>query len=161
MSSLSFGTMTFGGKGRHAAMGALGVEPARRLVDIAIERGVTLFDTADIYSEGFAEEVLGATLKGRRQNVQIATKAFSRMGPGPNDLGLSRQHLIAACEASLRRLGTDYIDLYQAHSMDSITPMEETLGAFDTLVRQGKVRYIGCSNFSALADDEGGRHFRA
>jgi aryl-alcohol dehydrogenase-like predicted oxidoreductase len=149
VSSLSFGTMTFGGKGRHAAMGALGVEPARRLVDIAIERGVTLFDTADIYSEGLAEEVLGATLKGRRQNVQIATKAFSPMGTGPNDLGLSRQHLIEACESSLRRLGTDYIDLYQAHSMDSLTPMEETLGAFDALVRQGKVRYIGCSNFSA------------
>jgi len=141
--------MTFGGKGRHAAMGALGVEPARRLVAIAIERGVTLFDTADIYSEGLAEEVLGATLKGRRQDVQIATKAFSRMGSAPNDIGLSRQHLIAACEASLRRLGTDYIDLYQAHSMDSLTPMEETLAAFDTLVRQGKVRYIGCSNFAA------------
>ncbi|MGD0046872.1 MAG: aldo/keto reductase [Bryobacteraceae bacterium] len=149
VSSLSLGTMTFGGKGRHAAMGGLGVEPASRLVDIAIDHGVTLFDTADIYSEGFAEEVLGATLKGRRQSVQVATKAFSRMGPGPNDLGLSRHHLITACEASLRRLGTDYIDLYQAHSMDSITPMEETLGAFDTLVRQGKVRYIGCSNFSA------------
>jgi aryl-alcohol dehydrogenase-like predicted oxidoreductase len=149
VSSLSLGTMTFGGKGRQAAMGALGVEPASRLVDIAIEHGVTLFDTADIYSEGLAEEVLGATLKGRRQNVQVATKAFSRMGPGPNDLGLSRDHLIRACEDSLRRLGTDYIDLYQAHSMDSITPMEETLEAFDTLVRQGKVRYIGCSNFSA------------
>jgi len=149
VSSLSLGTMTFGGKGRHAAMGALGVEPARRLVDISIEHGVTLFDTADIYSEGLAEEVLGATLKGRRHTVQIATKAFSRMGPGPNDMGLSRAHLIQSCEDSLRRLGTDYLDLYQAHSMDSITPMEETLGAFDTLVRQGKVRYIGCSNFSA------------
>ena len=154
MSSLSLGTMTFGGKGRHAAMGALGVEPARRLVDMAIERGITLFDTADIYSEGFAEEVLGATLKGRRQGVQIATKAFSRMGPGPNDLGLSRQHLISACEASLRRLGTDYIDLYQAHSMDSITPMEETLGAFDTLVRQGKVSLHRLLQFLRLAHDE-------
>ena len=141
--------MTFGGKGRHAAMGSLGVEQASRLADIAIERGVTLFDTADIYSEGMAEEVLGGALKGRRHSVQVATKAFSRMGPGPNDLGLARQHLIAACEASLRRLATDYIDLYQAHSMDSITPMEETLGAFDALIRQGKVRYIGCSNFSA------------
>jgi aryl-alcohol dehydrogenase-like predicted oxidoreductase len=141
--------MTFGGKGRHAAMGSLGVEQASRLIDIAIEHGVTLFDTADIYSEGLAEEVLGGALKGRRHNVQIATKAFSRMGPGPNDLGLSRQHLIAACEASLRRLATDYIDLYQAHSMDAITPMEETLSAFDALIRQGKVRYIGCSNFSA------------
>jgi aryl-alcohol dehydrogenase-like predicted oxidoreductase len=149
VSSLSLGTMTFGGKGRHAAMGGLGVEEAGRLVDIAIAHGVTLFDSADIYSEGLAEEVLGATLKGRRHSVQIATKAFSRMGPGPNDLGLSRHHLIEACEASLRRLGTDYIDLYQAHSMDSLTPMEETLAAFDALVRQGKVRYIGCSNFSA------------
>ncbi|MGA3259815.1 MAG: aldo/keto reductase [Bryobacteraceae bacterium] len=163
VSSLSLGTMTFGGKGRHAAMGALDAERAGHLVDIAIEQGVTLFDTADIYSEGLAEEVLGATLKGRRQSVQIATKAFSPMGPGPNDFGLSRHHLISACEASLRRLATDYIDLYQAHSMDSITPMEETLGAFDTLVRQGKVRYIGCSNFSAwhtmkavaISDDSG------
>ena len=149
VSSLSLGTMTFGGRGRQTAMGALGVEQASRLIDIAIDHGVTLFDTADIYSEGLAEEVLGAALKGRRQNVQVASKAFSRMGPGPNDLGLSRHHLMEACEASLRRLGTDYIDLYQAHSMDSITPMEETLGAFDALVRQGKVRYIGCSNFSA------------
>jgi aryl-alcohol dehydrogenase-like predicted oxidoreductase len=149
VSSLSLGTMTFGGKGRHAAMGGLGVEEAGRLVDLAIAHGVTLFDSADIYSEGLAEEVLGATLKGRRQSVQIATKAFSRMGPGPNDLGLSHHHLIEACEASLRRLGTDYIDLYQAHGMDSLTPMEETLAAFDALVRQGKVRYIGCSNFSA------------
>jgi aryl-alcohol dehydrogenase-like predicted oxidoreductase len=149
VSSLSLGTMTFGGKGRHAAMGGLGVEEAGRLVDIAIAHGVTLFDSADIYSEGLAEEVLGATLKGRRHSVQIATKAFSRMGPGPDDLGLSRHHLIEACEASLRRLGTDYIDLYQAHSMDSLTSMEETLAAFDALVRQGKVRYIGCSNFSA------------
>jgi len=149
VSSLSLGTMTFGGKGRHAAMGAVGVEEASRLIDIAVEHGVTLIDTADIYSEGMSEEVLGAALKGRRQTVQVATKAFSRMGPGPNDMGLSRGHLMEACEASLRRLGTDYIDLYQAHSVDTITPMEETLGAFDALVRQGKVRYIGNSNFSA------------
>jgi len=149
VASLSLGTMTFGGKGRHAAMGAVGVGEAGRLIDIAVEHGVTLIDTADIYSEGYSEEVLGAALKGRRHTMQVATKAFSRMGPGPNDLGLSRHHLMNACEASLRRLGTDYIDLYQAHSMDSITPMEETLGAFDALVRQGKVRYIGCSNFSA------------
>ena len=149
VSSLSLGTMTFGGKGRHAAMGAVGVEEASRLIDIAVEHGVTLIDTADIYSEGLSEEVLGAALKGRRHSVQVATKAFSRMGPGPNDMGLSRGHLMEACEASLRRLGTDYIDLYQAHSVDTITPMEETLGAFDALVRQGKVRYIGNSNFSA------------
>jgi len=149
VSSLSFGTMTLGGKGRHAAMGGLGVEEARRLTALSIDHGVTLFDTADIYSEGQAEEVLGAALKDRRHQVLIATKAFMRMGPSANDEGLSRQHLMQACEASLRRLGTDYIDLYQAHSMDSLTPMEETLRAFDDLVRQGKVRYTGCSNFSA------------
>jgi aryl-alcohol dehydrogenase-like predicted oxidoreductase len=149
VSALCLGTMTFGGRGRHAAMGTIGVAEASRLVDIAIESGVTLFDTADIYSDGLSEEVLGAALKGRRHKVLVATKAFSRMGPGQNDLGLSRHHLIEACEASLRRLGTDYIDLYQAHSVDSITPMEETMAAFDHLVRQGKTRYIGCSNFSA------------
>ena len=149
VSSLSFGTMTLGGKGRFAAMGHIGVEEARRLAGISIDHGVTLFDTADVYSEGLAEEVLGAALKDRRSQVLIATKAFARMGSGPNDLGLSRQHLIEACEASLRRLGTDYIDLYQAHGVDSLTPMEETLRAFDDLIRQGKVRYIGCSNFSA------------
>ncbi|HUP04733.1 MAG TPA: aldo/keto reductase, partial [Bryobacteraceae bacterium] len=131
------------------AMGTVDAEEARRFVDLSLERGVTLFDTADIYSEGLSEEVLGAALKGRRQSVLVATKAFSKMGPGPNDLALSRHHLIEACEASLRRLGTDYIDLYQAHSVDSITPMEETMAAFDHLVRQGKVRYIGCSNFPA------------
>jgi aryl-alcohol dehydrogenase-like predicted oxidoreductase len=141
--------MTLGGKGRFAAMGNVGVEEARRLTGISIDHGVTLFDTADIYSEGLAEEVLGAALKERRNQVLIATKAFARMGPGPNELGLSRQHLMEACEASLRRLGTDYIDLYQAHGMDCLTPMEETLRAFDDLIRQGKVRYIGCSNFSA------------
>lgn len=149
VSSLGFGTMTLGGKGRHAAMGGLGVEEARRLTAICLEHGVTLFDTADIYSQGLAEEVLGAALKDHRHQVLIATKAFMRMGPGANDEGLSRQHLMEACEASLRRLDTDYIDLYQAHCMDSLTPMEETLRAFDDLVRQGKVRYIGCSNFSA------------
>jgi len=141
--------MTLGGRGRFAAMGNTGVEEARRLTGISIDHGVTLFDTADVYSEGAAEEVLGAALKQRRNEVLIATKVFARMGSGPNDLGLSRQHLIEACEASLRRLGTDYIDLYQAHNVDSLTPMEETLRAFDDLVRQGKVRYIGGSNFSA------------
>ena len=149
VSVLSLGTMTFGGKGRHAAMGTVGVAEAARLIDMAVDRGVSLIDTADIYSEGLSEEVTGAALKGRRGSVLLATKAFSKMGPGENDMGLSRHHLIAACEASLRRLGTDYIDIYQAHSVDSVTPMEETLSAFDYLVRQGKVRYIGCSNFPA------------
>ena len=130
-------------------MGTVGVEEARRFIEISMEHGVTLIDTADIYSEGFSEEVVGEALRGQRHKVQLATKLFSRMGPGPNDMGLSRGHVIDACEASLRRLQTDYIDLYQAHSMDCITPMEETMGAFDTLVRQGKVRYIGNSNFSA------------
>jgi aryl-alcohol dehydrogenase-like predicted oxidoreductase len=141
--------MTFGGRGRQAAMGSLGVDQARRLCDLCIDHGVNLFDTADIYSAGLAEEVLGAALKGKRQQVLIATKAFMQMGPGANELGLSRSHLIEACEASLRRLGTDYIDLYQSHSVDSLTPMEETLRAFDDLIRQGKVRYIGCSNHCA------------
>ena len=141
--------MTLGGKGRHAAMGGIGVKDATRQVDLCLARGVNLFDTADIYSEGLAEEVLGEALHGRRHQVLVATKAFARMGPGANDLGLSRYHLLRACEASLRRLRTDYIDLYQAHGIDSLTPMEETLEAFDLLVRQGKVRYIGCSNFSA------------
>ncbi len=149
VSSLSFGTMTLGGRGRQAAMGNIGVEEARRLAGICIDQDLNLFDTADMYSQGQAEEVLGAALKDRRHQVLIATKGFVRTGPGPNDLGLSRHHLVEACEASLRRLGTDYIDLYQAHSVDSLTPMEETLRAFDDLVRQGKVRYIGCSNFSA------------
>ncbi|MCL5744813.1 MAG: aldo/keto reductase [Acidobacteria bacterium] len=144
-----FGTGTFGGKGWFAALGNTGVEEARRLVDICIDHGVTLFDTADAYSEGVAEEVLGAAVKDRRTKVLITTKVGGRMGPGPNDVGLSRQHIMAACEASLHRLGTDYIDLYLAHMIDSLIPMEETCRAFDDLIRQGKVRYVGCSNFSA------------
>ena len=146
---LSFGTGTFGGKGEFfQAWGGSGVEEARRLVDICLEAGANLFDTADVYSGGVAEEVLGAAVRGRRQDVLIATKAAFRMGPGPNDIGTSRFHLVEACEASLRRLGTDHIDLYQLHGFDALTPIEETLHALDDLVRSGKVRYIGCSNFS-------------
>jgi aryl-alcohol dehydrogenase-like predicted oxidoreductase len=146
---LSFGTGTFGGSGDFfKAWGSTDVSEATRLVDICLDAGVNLFDTADIYSSGLAEQILGKAVSGKRDKVLIATKASFRMGPGPNDLGNSRHHLIKACEDSLRRLGTDYIDLYQMHGFDSIAPVEETLSALDTLVRSGKVRYIGCSNFS-------------
>jgi aryl-alcohol dehydrogenase-like predicted oxidoreductase len=140
--------MTFGGEGRFLSMGNTQVEDARRLIEICIEAGVNLFDTADIYSNGKAEEVLGPALGARRKDVILATKVFNRMGPGTHDIGLSRQHIIEGCEASLRRLRTDYIDLYQAHTFDSLVPLEETMRAFDDLVAAGKVRYIGCSNFS-------------
>jgi aryl-alcohol dehydrogenase-like predicted oxidoreductase len=147
--ALCFGTGTFGGSNEFfAAWGSTGVEEATRLVDICLEAGVNMFDTADVYSEGQSEQILGKAITGRRHNVLLATKASFRMGPGPNDLGNSRFHLIQACEASLRRLGTDYIDLYQMHGFDAIAPVEETLSALDALVRSGKVRYIGCSNFS-------------
>ena len=148
--AISLGTGTFGGAGEFfGAFGNSQVDEAKRLVDICLEHGVTMFDSADIYSNGAAEEILGAALKGRRQRAIISTKGTFRMGPGPNDVGSSRAHLIAACEASLRRLGTDYIDLYQLHAFDALTPVDEVLGTLDRLVRSGKVRYIGCSNFSA------------
>jgi aryl-alcohol dehydrogenase-like predicted oxidoreductase len=147
--ALSFGTATFGGGTEFfKAWGSTDVAGATRLVDICLEVGVNLFDTADVYSKGLSEQILGQAVAGRRQDVLIATKASFRMGPGVNDLGNSRHHLIRACEDSLRRLGTDYIDLYQMHGFDAISPVEETLSALDTLVRSGKVRYIGCSNFS-------------
>ncbi len=146
---LSFGTATFGGGTEFfRAWGETDVQQATRLVDICMEAGINLFDTADVYSNGLSEEILGKAVKGRRDQVLIATKASFRMGPGVNDLGNSRHHLIRACEASLRRLNTDYIDLYQLHGFDAISPVEETLSALDQLVRSGKVRYIGCSNFS-------------
>ena len=149
VSTLSFGTMTVGGKDRFQSMGSLGVQETSRMIDICLDAGVNLIDTADLYSFGAAEEVLAGALKGRRQKVLIATKGFMRMGPGAHDVGLSRKHLIDACEASLRRLGTDYIDLYMGHNPDLLVPFEETMRAFDDLIREGKVRYIGCSNFSA------------
>ncbi len=146
---LSFGTVTFGGDSPLAReLGGLGVAEATRLVDLCLDAGVSMFDTADIYSGGEAEEVLGRALGGRRNRVLIASKAFGRTGPGEHDAGLSRRHLIAACEASLRRLGTEWIDLYQVHGFDALTPLEETLTALDELVRAGKVRQIGCSNFA-------------
>src|SRR5215470_7198894 len=146
---LSFGTGTFGGgTDFFKAWGASDVAEATRLVDICLDAGVNLFDTADIYSLGLSETILGKAVAGRRDNVLISTKATFRMGSGPNDLGSSRHHLIQACEASLRRLKTDYIDVYHLHGFDALTPVEETLRTLDDLVRSGKVRYIACSNFS-------------
>ncbi len=149
MPVLSFGTGTFGGAGKlFAAWGSTGVEEATRLVDICLDAGLNLFDSADMYSAGHAEEILGAAIKGRRDSVLISTKATFRVGEGANDVGSSRHHLIRACETALRRLGTDYLDIFQMHGFDAVTPVEETLNALDDLVRSGKVRYIGCSNFS-------------
>lgn len=146
---LSFGTGTFGGTGPlFGAWGNTGVTEARRLVDICLEAGVNLFDTADVYSNGASEEVLGEALQGRRADVMISTKTSLPMGDGPNDAGSSRFRLIRAVEAALKRLGTDYIDLLQLHAFDAMTPMEEVLSTLDTLVRDGKIRYIGVSNFS-------------
>jgi len=148
VSCLTLGTMTFGGRGQFASVGSTDVDGARRQIDMALDAGVNLIDTADIYSLGAAEEIIGQALDGRRDRVLLATKARFPMGPGPNDAGLSRDHLIAACEASLRRLRTDHIDLYQVHEWDGQTPLEETLGALDHLLQSGKVRYVGCSNFA-------------
>jgi aryl-alcohol dehydrogenase-like predicted oxidoreductase len=146
---LSLGAATFGGGSEFfRAWGASDVAEATRLVDICLDAGLTMFDTADVYSRGLSEEILGKAIGDRRDRVIISTKATFRMGPGPNDVGSSRAHLLAACDASLRRLGTDYIDLYQLHGFDALTPIDETLRALDDLVRAGKVRYIGCSNFS-------------
>ena len=147
--SLCLGTGTFGGSNEFfKAWGAVGVEDATRLVDICLEAGMNFFDSADVYSEGMAEEVLGEAIKGRRNQVLISTKATFRNGPGPNDVGSSRFHLLRTIETSLRRLGTDYIDLFQLHGFDAMTPVEEVLGTLDDLVRAGKIRYVGCSNFS-------------
>jgi aryl-alcohol dehydrogenase-like predicted oxidoreductase len=148
VSSLTLGTMTFGGRGHWGRVGATDVDVATRQVDMCLDAGVNLIDTADVYSDGASEEIVGKTLKGRRDRVLLATKARFAMGDGPNDAGLSRHHIIRACEASLRRMGTDYIDLYQVHEWDGQTPLEETLDALDHLVSSGKVRYIGCSNFA-------------
>lgn len=146
---LSLGTGTFGGGNEFfKAWGETGVKEATHLVDIALEAGVNLFDSADIYSDGLAEEVLGKAIAGRRDQVLISTKATFRFGEGANNVGSSRIHLTRTVEASLRRLGTDYIDLFQLHGFDAKTPIEETLGTLDDLVRAGKIRYIGCSNFS-------------
>jgi aryl-alcohol dehydrogenase-like predicted oxidoreductase len=149
VSSIGFGTMSFGGLGDFAAVATNGLDVARRQLDLCLDAGVDLVDTADVYSDGRSEEIIGEALKGRRDRVVLATKARFAMGDRPNDEGLSRHHLISACEASLRRLGVDHIDLYQVHQWDGRTPLEETLGALETLVQQGKIRYVGCSNYSA------------
>jgi aryl-alcohol dehydrogenase-like predicted oxidoreductase len=148
VSVLALGTMTFGGRGVFAKVGTTDLADATRQIDCALDAGVNLIDTANAYSRGLAEEMIGEAMKGRRDRALIATKARMPMGDGVNDAGLSRHHLISECEASLRRLGTDHIDLYQVHAWDGLTPLAETLSALDDLVRAGKVRYIGCSNFS-------------
>ncbi|EHK53820.1 aldo/keto reductase [Allomesorhizobium alhagi] len=162
--ALSFGAGTFGGSGPlFGAWGNTDVTEARRLIDICLEAGVTLFDTADVYSNGASEEVLGQAIKGRRADVLISTKTSLPMGDGPNDSGSSRSRLIRSVEDALRRLGTDYIDLLQLHAFDAGTPIEEVLSTLDGLVRAGKLRYVGVSNFSgwqvmkslALADRHG------
>ena len=148
VSTLSLGTMTFGGRGGFAKTGATDLAGARRQLDMALDAGVNLVDTADVYSSGLSEEIVGQAIAGRRDRLLLATKARMPMGDGPNDAGLSRHHLIQACEASLRRLGVDHIDLYQVHEWDGQTPLEETLETLDSLVRSGKVRYVGCSNYA-------------
>ena len=147
--ALTFGTGTFGGGNDFfKSWGASDVKEATRLVDVCLEAGLNMFDSADGYSNGLAEEILGQAIKGRRAEVLISTKGSFRRGPGPNQIGNSRFHITNAVEASLKRLGTDYIDLYQLHAFDALTPVEEALGVLDDLVRAGKIRYIGCSNFS-------------
>jgi aryl-alcohol dehydrogenase-like predicted oxidoreductase len=142
------GALTFGGSGVFAKVGSTDLTEATRQVDRALDAGVNLIDTANAYSGGASEEIVGQAVKGRWDRVMIATKARMPVGSGPNDAGLSRHHLIRECEASLRRLDTDHIDLYQTHEWDGATPLEETLSALDDLVHAGKVRYIGCSNYS-------------
>jgi aryl-alcohol dehydrogenase-like predicted oxidoreductase len=146
VSELCFGTMTFGGKGFWSVIGQLPQNAADLLIDRVLDAGINFIDTANVYSEGESETILGKALGKRRKDVVLATKVFGRMGPGPNETGLSRGHIMQAVEESLMRLGTDYIDLYQIHGFDQVTPIEETLRALDDLVRSGKVRYIGCSN---------------
>ncbi|MDD9744837.1 MULTISPECIES: aldo/keto reductase [Marinovum] len=150
VSELTLGTMTFDTEGGSYAglIGATGQDLATRMVDLSIEAGINIFDTANVYSSGVSEEMLGKALGARRQDVLIATKVYNTMTTGPNDLGTSRLAIMREVEASLKRLGTDYIDLYQVHNFDITTPLEETLRALDDLVRQGKVRYIGLSNFA-------------
>lgn len=149
VSVLSFGTATFGGGNEFfRAWGQTTVNEARKLIDLCLEAGINLFDTADVYSNGLSEEILGKAIEGKRQSLLLSTKATFRLGDGPNDVGSSRYHILRSCEGSLRRLNTDYIDIYHMHAFDELTPIEETIETLDTLVRSGKVRYIACSNFS-------------
>jgi aryl-alcohol dehydrogenase-like predicted oxidoreductase len=169
VSALTLGTMTFGGRGGFRAVGATDVEGARRQVDLCLDAGVNLIDTADVYSGGLSEEITGEVVKGRRDSLLLSSKVRMSMGNGPNDAGLSRQHIIAGCEASLRRLGTDHIDIYHVHEWDGQTRLEETLSALDSLVASGKVRYLAASNYAgwqlmkalAIADSRGWERFSA
>jgi aryl-alcohol dehydrogenase-like predicted oxidoreductase len=146
---LTLGTGTFGGGNEFfKAWGATDVAEASRLIDICLDSGLNMFDSADVYSNGLAEEILGQAIKSRRDKVLISTKGTFPMGPGPNDMGSSRFHITNAVNASLKRLGTDYIDLYQLHGFDAVTPIAEAVSTLDDLVRAGKIRYVGCSNFS-------------
>jgi aryl-alcohol dehydrogenase-like predicted oxidoreductase len=150
VSRICLGTMTFGGTGGvFDVIGGLGQSDADLLVNRALESGVNFFDTANIYSLGESEKLLGKALGSKRKDVVLATKVFGRMGPGANQVGLTRLTIFQEVENSLKRLGTDYIDLYQVHGFDTLTPIEETLHALNDLVRQGKIRYMGCSNWSA------------
>jgi aryl-alcohol dehydrogenase-like predicted oxidoreductase len=149
VSSLCFGTQTFGGTGFWATFGTQGQAEAGNLVARALDAGVNFFDTAEVYSDGESEKLLGKALGARRKDVVLATKVSGRFGPGLNEIGLSRKHILDAVDGSLSRLGTDYIDLYQVHSSDPLAPLEETLRSLDDLVRAGKVRYLGCSNLYA------------
>jgi aryl-alcohol dehydrogenase-like predicted oxidoreductase len=149
ISALTLGTMTFGGRGNFAKVGDTDVEGGRRQIDMCLDAGINLIDTADVYSTGRSEEIVGEALEGRRDDVLISTKVRMRMGGGPNDEGLSRHHVISGCEASLRRLGTDHIDIYHVHEWDGLTPLEETLETLGHLVDMGKVRYVGVSNYAA------------
>jgi aryl-alcohol dehydrogenase-like predicted oxidoreductase len=169
VSVLTLGTMTFGGRGGFQAVGATDVDGARRQVDMCLDAGINLIDTADVYSGGVAEEITGEVIRGRRDSLLLSTKVRMTMGDGPNDAGLSRQHIISGCEASLRRLGTDHIDIYHVHEWDGQTRLEETLSALDSLVSAGKVRYLAASNYSgwqlmkalAMADRLGLERFAA
>jgi aryl-alcohol dehydrogenase-like predicted oxidoreductase len=149
VSALTMGTMTFGGKGNFASVGSTAVDEAREQIDMCLDHGINLIDTADVYSGGASEEIVGQVVKGRREDVLLSTKVRFPIEEGPNDGGLSRHHIIRGCEASLRRLGTEYIDLYQVHEWDGVTPLEETLSALDHLIVAGKVRYVGASNYAA------------
>jgi aryl-alcohol dehydrogenase-like predicted oxidoreductase len=169
VSTLTLGTMTFGGRGNFGAVGETDVAGARRQVDMCLDAGVNLIDTADVYSGGLSEEMTGEVLRGRRDSVLLSTKVRMSMGDGPNDAGLSRHHIIAGCEASLRRLGTDHIDIYHVHEWDGQTRLEETLSALDSLVTSGKVRYLAASNYAgwqlmkalAISDARGYERFAA
>jgi aryl-alcohol dehydrogenase-like predicted oxidoreductase len=169
VSALTLGTMTFGGRGGFRAVGETDVTGARRHLDMCLDAGVNLIDTADVYSGGLAEEITGEVIIGRRDALLLSSKVRMRMGDGPNDAGLSRQHIIAGCEASLRRLGTDHIDLYHVHEWDGQTRLEETVSALNSLVEAGKVRYLAASNYAgwqlmkalAVADARGCERFAA